>query len=54
MALIDRKGSPYREKKERRKAQSKNLELGGTKMCNIMGTKKKADHKIIFFCHTFF
>lgn len=47
MALIARKGSPlvrvYREQKERRKAQKKNWELGGTKIGNIMGVKKKAD-----------
>lgn len=47
MALISRKGSAlvraYREQKERRKAQKKHWELGGTKMGNIMGIEKKKD-----------
>lgn len=47
MALAARKGSPlvrvYREQKERRKAQKKHWELGGTKMGNIMGVEKKRD-----------
>ncbi|XP_031625457.1 pre-mRNA-splicing factor ATP-dependent RNA helicase PRP16 [Contarinia nasturtii] len=47
MALLARKGSPlvrvYREQKERRKAQKKHWELGGTKMGNIMGVEKQKD-----------
>lgn len=47
MALIARKGSHlvrvFREQKERRKAQKKHWELGGTKMGNIMGVEKKRD-----------
>lgn len=47
MAILARKGSPlvrvYREQKERRKAQKKNWELGGTKIGNIMGIKKEKD-----------
>lgn len=47
MAIVARKGSPlvrvYREQKERRKAQKKHWELGGTKIGNIMGIKKKED-----------
>lgn len=47
MALLARKGSPlvrvYREQKERRKAQKKHWELGGTKLGNIMGVEKKRD-----------
>lgn len=47
MALIARKGSAlvraFREQKERRKAQKKHWELGGTKLGNIMGIQKKAD-----------
>ncbi|KNC23761.1 hypothetical protein FF38_13822, partial [Lucilia cuprina] len=49
MALIARKGSTlvrvYREQKERRKAQKKHWELGGTKLGNIMGIEKKADEE---------
>ena len=33
----------YREQKERRKAQKKHWELGGTTIGNIMGVKKKED-----------
>lgn len=47
MALMARKGSAlvrvYREQKERRKAQKKHWELGGTKLGNIMGVEKRAD-----------
>lgn len=47
MALLARKGSPlvrvYREQKERRKAQKKHWELGGTKLGNIMGVEKQRD-----------
>ncbi|XP_044732439.1 pre-mRNA-splicing factor ATP-dependent RNA helicase PRP16 isoform X2 [Chrysoperla carnea] len=47
MALVSRKGSAlvraYREQKERRKAQKKHWELGGTTIGNIMGIKKKED-----------
>ncbi|CAH2002801.1 unnamed protein product [Acanthoscelides obtectus] len=47
MAMIARKGSQlvriYREQKERRKAQKKHWELGGTKIGNIMGIKKEKD-----------
>lgn len=47
MALVARKGSHlvrvYREQKERKKAQKKHWELGGTKIGNIMGIKKKED-----------
>ncbi|XP_017782578.1 PREDICTED: pre-mRNA-splicing factor ATP-dependent RNA helicase PRP16 [Nicrophorus vespilloides] len=47
MALVARKGSPlvrvFREQKERRKAQKKHWELGGTTIGNIMGIKKKED-----------
>ncbi|GAB0086524.1 pre-mRNA-splicing factor ATP-dependent RNA helicase PRP16 [Sergentomyia squamirostris] len=47
MALIARKGSAlvrvFREQKERRKAQKKHWELGGTKIGNIMGVQKKTD-----------
>nr|XP_036224851.1 pre-mRNA-splicing factor ATP-dependent RNA helicase PRP16 isoform X1 [Bactrocera oleae] len=49
MALIARKGSNlvrvYREQKERRKAQKKHWELGGTKLGNIMGIEKKVDEE---------
>lgn len=49
MALMARKGSAlvrvFREQKERRKAQKKHWELGGTKMGNIMGIEKKADEE---------
>lgn len=49
MALIARKGSTlvrvYREQKERRKAQKKHWELGGTKLGNIMGIEKKNDEE---------
>ncbi|XP_037932046.1 pre-mRNA-splicing factor ATP-dependent RNA helicase PRP16-like [Teleopsis dalmanni] len=49
MALIARKGSPlvrvYREQKERRKAQKKHWELGGTKLGNIMGIEKKVEEE---------
>ena len=49
MALIARKGSTlvrvYREQKERRKAQKKHWELGGTKLGNIMGIEKKVDEE---------
>lgn len=49
MALVARKGSPlvrvYREQKERRKAQKKHWELGGTTIGNIMGIKKKEDEE---------
>ncbi|KAG4078101.1 hypothetical protein HA402_002152 [Bradysia odoriphaga] len=47
MALIARKGSAlvrvFREQKERRKAQKKHWELGGTKLGNIMGVEKTRD-----------
>lgn len=47
MALLARKGSPlvrvFREQKERRKAQKKHWELGGTKLGNIMGVEKQRD-----------
>lgn len=47
MAMVARKGSHlvrvFREQKERRKAQKKHWELGGTKIGNIMGIKKKED-----------
>ena len=47
MAMVARKGSPlvrvYREQKERKKAQKKHWELGGTKLGNIMGVEKKKD-----------
>ncbi|XP_055537678.1 pre-mRNA-splicing factor ATP-dependent RNA helicase PRP16 [Wyeomyia smithii] len=47
MALVARKGSQlvrtYREQKERKKAQKKHWELGGTKLGNIMGVAKKQD-----------
>ncbi|CAD7090916.1 unnamed protein product [Hermetia illucens] len=49
MALVARKGSAlvraYREQKERRKAQKKHWELGGTKIGNIMGIEKKKDEE---------
>nr|XP_023024315.1 pre-mRNA-splicing factor ATP-dependent RNA helicase PRP16 isoform X1 [Leptinotarsa decemlineata] len=49
MALVARKGSHlvrvFREQKERRKAQKKHWELGGTKIGNIMGIKKKVDEE---------
>ncbi|XP_018330672.1 pre-mRNA-splicing factor ATP-dependent RNA helicase PRP16 isoform X2 [Agrilus planipennis] len=49
MALTARKGSRlvkiYREQKERKKAQKKHWELGGTKIGNIMGIKKKEDEE---------
>lgn len=49
MAIVARKGSHlvrvYREQKERRKAQKKHWELGGTKIGNIMGIKKKVDEE---------
>lgn len=49
MALVARKGSPlvriYREQKERKKAQKKHWELGGTTIGNIMGIKKKVDEE---------
>ncbi|XP_030382002.1 pre-mRNA-splicing factor ATP-dependent RNA helicase PRP16 [Scaptodrosophila lebanonensis] len=47
MALLARKGSAlvrtYREQKERRKAQKKHWELGGTKLGNIMGIERPQD-----------
>jgi pre-mRNA-splicing factor ATP-dependent RNA helicase DHX38/PRP16 len=47
MAMVARKGSAlvrvFREQKERRKAQKKHWELGGTKLGNIMGVEKKKD-----------
>ncbi|ALC49886.1 l-1-G0007 [Drosophila busckii] len=47
MALLARKGSAlvrnYREQKERRKAQKKHWELGGTKLGNIMGVERPQD-----------
>lgn len=47
MAIMARKGSAlvrvFREQKERRKAQKKHWELGGTKIGNIMGIEKKRD-----------
>lgn len=47
MAIVARKGSQlvrvFREQKERRKAQKKNWELGGTKIGNIMGVEKTKD-----------
>ncbi|KAF7265584.1 ATP-dependent RNA helicase l(1)G0007 [Rhynchophorus ferrugineus] len=49
MALVARKGSHlvkvFREQKERRKAQKKHWELGGTKIGNIMGIKKQEDEE---------
>lgn len=49
MALVARKGSHlvrvFREQKERRKAQKKHWELGGTKIGNIMGIKKTEDEE---------
>lgn len=49
MAMVARKGSHlvkvFREQKERRKAQKKHWELGGTKLGNIMGIKKKEDEE---------
>ncbi|XP_005178244.1 pre-mRNA-splicing factor ATP-dependent RNA helicase PRP16 [Musca domestica] len=49
MALLARKGSAlvrvYREQKERKKAQKKHWELGGTKLGNIMGIEKKVDEE---------
>lgn len=49
MAICARKGSAlvraFREQKERRKAQKKHWELGGTKIGNIMGVEKKADEE---------
>lgn len=49
MAIVARKGSPlvrvFREQKERRKAQKKHWELGGTKIGNIMGIKKVEDEE---------
>lgn len=49
MAMVARKGSHlvriYREQKEKRKAQKKHWELGGTKIGNIMGIKKKEDEE---------
>uniref|UniRef100_A0A1L8DH54 RNA helicase n=1 Tax=Nyssomyia neivai TaxID=330878 RepID=A0A1L8DH54_9DIPT len=49
MALIARKGSAlvriFREQKERRKAQKKHWELGGTKIGNIMGIQKRGDEE---------
>ncbi|KYB28330.1 Pre-mRNA-splicing factor ATP-dependent RNA helicase PRP16-like Protein [Tribolium castaneum] len=49
MAIVSRKGSHlvrvYREQKERKKAQKKHWELGGTKIGNIMGIKKKEDEE---------
>lgn len=47
MALVARKGSAlvrvFREQKERRKAQKKHWDLGGTKLGNIIGIEKKKD-----------
>ncbi|KAK9877983.1 hypothetical protein WA026_020197 [Henosepilachna vigintioctopunctata] len=49
MALVARKGSHlvrvFRDQKEKRKAQKKHWELGGTKIGNIMGIKKKQDEE---------
>ncbi|XP_044269534.1 pre-mRNA-splicing factor ATP-dependent RNA helicase PRP16 [Tribolium madens] len=49
MAIVSRKGSHlvrvYREQKERKKAQKKHWELGGTKIGNIMGIKKKEEEE---------
>ncbi|XP_044317365.1 pre-mRNA-splicing factor ATP-dependent RNA helicase PRP16 [Drosophila rhopaloa] len=49
MALLARKGSAlvrtYREQKERRKAQKKHWELGGTKLGNIMGVQRPQDEE---------
>ena len=49
MALTARKGSAlvrvFREQKERKKAQKKHWELGGTKIGNIMGVEKKHDEE---------
>lgn len=49
IALLARKGSAlvrvYREQKERRKAQKKHWELGGTKLGNIMGVEKQKDEE---------
>lgn len=49
MALIARKGSAlvrvFREQKERKKAQKKHWELGGTKLGNIMGVEKTRDEE---------
>lgn len=50
MAQTARKGSPlvrvYREQKERRKAQKKHWELGGTHLGNIMGVRDKKKEEI--------
>lgn len=47
MAIVARKGSHlvkvFREQKERRKAQKKHWDLGGTKLGNIMGVEKIKD-----------
>ncbi|TDG42313.1 hypothetical protein AWZ03_011267 [Drosophila navojoa] len=47
MALLARKGSllvrNFREQKERRKAQKKHWDLGGTKLGNIMGVQRPQD-----------
>ena len=52
MATVARKGCHvvrvHREQKERLKAQKKEWELGGTKLGNIMGIKKKDDDEVIF------
>ena len=49
MALTARKGSAlvrvFREQKERKKAQKKHWDLGGTKLGNIMGIEKKKDEE---------
>lgn len=50
MAAVARKGCHvvrvHREQKERLKAQKKEWELGGTKLGNIMGIKKKDDDEV--------
>lgn len=49
MAMMARKGSAlvrvFREQKERKKAQKKHWDLGGTKMGNIMGVEKTRDEE---------
>ena len=50
MAAVARKGCHvvrvHREQKERLKAQKKEWELGGTKLGNIMGIKKKEEDEV--------
>ena len=58
MATVARKGCHvvrvHREQKERLKAQKKEWELGGTKLGNLMGIKKKDDDEVrrkCFYSH---